>query len=111
MSPYKQTHITADHTALTCRLPDGEEEQKGASVDPADKDPFPPAPAPPADDESTLEAAATLDEASERPAELNDIWWRRLDEVPANPPPCKLHVAQTGNGNMPALTCVLSGRV
>lgn len=92
MQAHTHTH-TADRTALTCRLPNGEEEQKGASVNPADKNPFLPAPAPPADDESTLEAAAALDEASERPAELSDIWWNRLNEVPLPGTP-KLHFAR-----------------
>ena len=46
---------------------------------PADKDMFPAVSQPPADDESAL--ASVLDESSERPAEVNDIWWRRLNEV------------------------------
>ena len=51
----------------------------------SDKDPFPLVPDPPLDDESAREAASVLDESTERPAEVSEVWWRRLNEVSSNP--------------------------
>jgi len=65
--PYRQSHGTHAEAA--------------SSTDPSDRNLFPLVSEPPADDESALAAASVLDESSERPAELSDVWWRRLNEV------------------------------
>ncbi len=66
--------------APCCRHHDGTDGSTGAAADAADRNPFPPVSEPPADDESALAAASTLDE-SERTVEVNDLWWRQLNEV------------------------------
>jgi len=65
--PYRQSH--------------GTDAQAASSTDPSDRNLFPSVSEPLADDESALAAASMLDESSDRPAELTDIWWRRLNEV------------------------------
>ncbi len=59
----------------------GTDAEAASSTDPSDRNLFPLVSEPPADDESALAAAGVLDESSDRPAELTDVWWRRLNEV------------------------------
>lgn len=65
--PYRQSH--------------GTEAEAASSTDPYNRNLFPSVSEPLADDESALAAASVLDESSDRPAELSDVWWRRLNEV------------------------------
>ncbi len=65
--PYRQSHGTYAEAA--------------SSTDPSDRNLFPSVSEPLPDDESALAAASVLDESSDRPAELTDVWWRRLNEV------------------------------
>lgn len=65
--PFRQSH--------------GTDAEAASSADPSDRDLFPVVSEPPADDESALAAASVLDESSDRPTELSDVWWRRLNEV------------------------------
>ncbi len=65
--PYRQAH--------------GTDAEAASSADPSDRNLFPLVSEPPADDESAMAAASVLDESSDRPAELTDVWWRRLNEV------------------------------
>ncbi|KAA6420486.1 MAG: hypothetical protein FRX49_09647 [Trebouxia sp. A1-2] len=59
----------------------GTDAQAASSTDPSDRNLFPSVSEPLPDDESALAAASVLDESSDRPAELTDVWWRRLNEV------------------------------
>ena len=66
---------------MALRQSHGTDAEAGASTDPSDRNLFPSVSEPPPDDESALAAASVLDESSDRPAELSDVWWRRLNEV------------------------------